>query len=47
MSVGLVVRCMLTSLLLIEVWRHSHWSVAASLTLVFISIEVEAKRSAK
>ena len=32
-------RLILTVALLVVVWRHSHWSVALSLTLMSIGIE--------
>lgn len=37
-------RWILTILLLWQVWTHSHWSVALSLTLVFITVELETER---
>ena len=39
-----VVRLLLTMLLLQQVWFNSHWSVALSLTLIFIGIEYTALR---
>jgi hypothetical protein len=36
------IRCLLTALLLIVVWRHSHWSVALTLTGLCIANELNA-----
>lgn len=33
------IRFILTVGLLWQVWAHSHWSVALSLTLVFVAVE--------
>lgn len=35
----MIIRIILSILLLWQVWTHSHWSVALSLTLVFIAVE--------
>lgn len=37
---GTIVRYCGGVFLLIEVWRHAHWSVAASLTFSAIAVEV-------
>ena len=37
------IRLLLTVLLLWQVWTHSHWSVALSLTLVFVAAEAVTK----
>jgi hypothetical protein len=37
---SLVIRILLSIVLLIFVWRNAHWSVALSLTLIIISIEL-------
>lgn len=34
-----IVRWILTILLLWQIWTHSHWSVALSLTLIFLTFE--------
>jgi hypothetical protein len=36
------VRWILSAALLFVVWRHAHWSVAASLTLLALSVELQA-----
>jgi len=43
-SIGL--RYSLTVILLVIVWKHSHWSVALCITLLSITVEIEneAKR---
>jgi hypothetical protein len=35
-----IVRYVLTALLLLLVWRHSHWSVALSITLIAVMEEI-------
>jgi hypothetical protein len=35
----LIIRIILTILLLVEVFLHSHWSIGVCLTLITISIE--------
>lgn len=35
------VRWGLTAVLLFQVWTHSHWSVALSLTLLAILVEIK------
>lgn len=37
-----IVRIVLSIVLLVEVWRHSHWSVALSITLMFLWAELSA-----
>jgi hypothetical protein len=37
-----IVRVMLAGGLLMEVWLHSHWSVALCLTLLFAASEISA-----
>jgi len=37
-----IVRALLTGGLLMEVWLHSHWSVALCLTLMFVAAEINA-----
>lgn len=37
-----VIRWALTAWLLFFVWMHSHWSVAASLTLLFLAQELDS-----
>jgi hypothetical protein len=38
-----IVRVFLAGGLLMEVWLHSHWSVALALTLLFIGAEIKAR----
>ena len=35
-----IVRFALTAALLVVVWRHAHWSVALSITLLTVAVEV-------
>lgn len=42
-----IFRWVLTVWLLVIVWLHSHWSVAVSLTLLFIASEVETHLAGK
>jgi hypothetical protein len=35
------IRILLTIFLLVEVWQHSHWSVALGLSLLIITKELE------
>jgi len=37
-----IIRVFLTGGLLMEVWLHSHWSVALCLTLLFVASEISA-----
>lgn len=40
MTLTILVRIALTIFLMFIVWSHAHWSVALSLTLMAISIEL-------
>lgn len=44
-AIQLAVRIIFSILLLWQVWTHSHWSVALSITLIMITIEVFARYS--
>jgi hypothetical protein len=37
---GMAVRLLLTAALIVIVWKHSHWSVALTLTLLAITSEI-------
>jgi hypothetical protein len=37
----LIIRLVLSSLLMWQVWEHSHWSIALSLTLMLLKFELD------
>jgi hypothetical protein len=39
-KISTIIRWILSILLLWQIWTHSHWSVALSLTLLFIYCEL-------
>ena len=40
-TVVVYIRWLITCYMLLEVWHHSHWSVALSLTLMYLGWEAE------
>ena len=40
MQIGMIIRWLLSLVLAVIVWMNAHWSVALSLTFVFITIEL-------
>lgn len=41
MKAAMVIRWILSVALVVEIWKHSHWSVALTMTLLCVNAEAE------